>query len=194
MEFESTGIPEVILVKPKVFGDARGFFLETFRQSLFEKHIGAWTFVQDNHSGSSQGILRGLHYQLEHTQGKLVRAALGEIFDVAVDIRHGSATFGCWTGAVLSSENRYQLWVPPGFAHGFYVISEWAEVFYKATDYYDQQSERGILWNDPAIGVQWPLVNGLAPLLSAKDAAAPLLADAETFAADWQDPFLGGQE
>lgn len=194
MEFESTEIPEVVLVKPKVFGDARGFFLETFRQSLFEENIGAWTFVQDNHSGSSQGILRGLHYQLEHTQGKLVRAALGEIFDVAVDIRPGSATFGCWTGAVLSSENRYQLWVPPGFAHGFYVISEWAEVFYKATDYYDQQSERGILWNDPAIGVQWPLVNGLAPLLSAKDAAAPLLADAETFAADWQDPFLGGQE
>ena len=127
MEFEATALPDVVLVKPKVFGDARGFFLETFRDSLFKQHIGPWEFVQDNHSGSKQGILRGLHYQLEHTQGKLVRAAVGEIFDVAVDIRPGSPNFGQWAGAVLSAENRHQLWVPPGFAHGFYVISDWAD-------------------------------------------------------------------
>ena len=193
MEFEATALPDVVLVKPKVFGDARGFFLETFRDSLFKQHIGPWQFVQDNHSGSKQGILRGLHYQLEHTQGKLVRAAVGEIFDVAVDIRPGSPNFGQWAGAVLSAENRHQLWVPPGFAHGFYVISDWAEVFYKATDYYDQASERGILWNDPAIGIDWPLVQGKAPTLSAKDAAAPLLSEAELFGDDCQAPYFGGK-
>ena len=186
MIFEQTTHPDVILIKPQVFGDHRGFFVETFRQNEFEKAVGPWHFVQDNHSGSRQGILRGLHYQLEHAQGKLVRAAAGEIFDVAVDIRPGSPWFGKWTGALLTAENKHQLWVPPGFAHGFYVVSEWAEVFYKATDYYDQPSERGLRWDDPAIGIEWPLVGGEAPLLSAKDAAAPLLADAERYPVGWK--------
>ena len=142
-------------------------------------------FVQDNHSGSRQGILRGLHYQLKQTQGKLVRAAVGEIFDVAVDIRKDSPTFGQWVGSYLTAENRHQLWIPAGFAHGFYVVSEWAEVFYKATDYYAPEWERGLRWNDPAIGVEWPLVGGKEPLLSAKDAVAALLKDAEVFPDGW---------
>lgn len=185
MEYLRTAIPDVILIKPKVFGDHRGFFLETFRQSEFDAFCGHHDFVQDNHSGSARGILRGLHYQLHQTQGKLVRAVVGEVFDVAVDIRKGSATFGQWVGAVLSAENRHQLWVPPGFAHGYYVISEWAEFLYKATDYYAPEWERGILWNDPAIGINWPLVEGVLPTLSNKDAVAPTLADAEVFPAGW---------
>jgi len=185
MEYVPTAIPEVVLLKPKVFGDARGFFLETFRQSEFDAFCGHQDFVQDNHSGSRQGILRGLHYQLRQTQGKLVRAAVGEVFDVAVDIRQGSPTFGKWVGAVLSAENRHQLWVPPGFAHGYYVMSEWAEFYYKATDYYAPEWERGILWNDPAIGIEWPLVAEKLPTLSNKDSAAPTLAEAEVFPAGW---------
>ena len=185
MEYVPTAIPEVVLLKPKVFGDARGFFLETFRQSEFDAICGHQDFVQDNHSGSRQGILRGLHYQLRQTQGKLVRAAVGEVFDVAVDIRQGSPTFGKWVGAVLSAENRHQLWVPPGFAHGYYVMSEWAEFYYKATDYYAPEWERGILWNDPAIGIEWLLVAGKLPTLSIKDSEAPTLAEAEVFPAGW---------
>jgi len=185
MDYIKTAIPDVVIIKPKVFGDHRGFFLETYRQNEFNEFCAPVNFVQDNHSGSSQGALRGLHYQLKHTQGKLVRAVIGEIFDVAVDIRQGSPTFGQWVGEILSAENRHQLWIPAGFAHGFYVISEWAEVFYKATDYYAPEWDRGILWNDPAISVEWPLVNGLAPVLSQKDANASLLAEAETFPVGW---------
>ena len=187
MDYIKTALPEVVLLVPKVFGDARGFFLETYRESEFKAQIGLQTFVQDNHSGSKQGILRGLHYQLKHAQGKLVRAVAGEIFDVAVDIRPGSPTFGLWSGEILSAENKYQLWIPPGFAHGFYVISDWAEVYYKATDYYDQESERGIRWNDPTVGIEWPLIPGLETLLSAKDAKASLLKDAEIYPKDWQE-------
>ena len=185
MEYIRTAIPDVILIKPKVFGDNRGFFMETFRQNEFEELVGQTKFVQDNHSGSGQGILRGLHYQLKATQGKLVRVIAGEVFDVAVDIRKGSPTFGKWVGEILSAENKHQLWVPEGFAHGYYVISEWAEFVYKTTDYYSPEWERGLLWNDPIVGVEWPLVNGNPPTLSAKDAIAPLLSDAEIFPEGW---------
>lgn len=185
MRFEPTALPDVLLLTPQVHGDQRGFFAETFRQDRFEAACGLYYFVQDNHSGSRRGILRGLHYQIRHAQGKLVRAVAGEIFDVAVDMRRGSPNFGRWAGVHLSAENKLQLWVPPGFAHGFYVLSEWAEVFYKATDYYAPEWERGLQWDDPAIGIQWPLLEGAAPLLSAKDEHNPSLADAETFPAGW---------
>ncbi len=185
MDYIKTALPEVVLIIPKVFGDARGFFLETYRESEFNAQIGPQTFVQDNHSGSKKGILRGLHYQLQHAQGKLVRAVVGEIFDVAVDLRPGSPTFGHWSGEVISADNKHQLWIPAGFAHGFYVMSEWAEVYYKATDYYDQKSERGIRWDDPAVGIQWPLIPGVETLLSTKDANAPLLKDAEIYPKNW---------
>ena len=185
MRFEPTALPDVLLLTPQVHGDQRGFFAETFRQDRFEAACGLYYFVQDNHSGSRRGILRGLHYQIRHAQGKLVRAVAGEIFDVAVDMRRGSPSFGRWAGVHLSAENKLQLWVPPGFAHGFYVLSEWAEVFYKATDYYAPEWERGLRWDDPAIGIQWPLLEGAAPLLSAKDEHNPGLADAETFPASW---------
>ena len=185
MRFEPTALPDVLLLTPQVHGDQRGFFAETFRQDKFEAACGLYYFVQDNHSGSRRGILRGLHYQIRHAQGKLVRAVAGEIFDVAVDMRRGSPNFGRWAGVHLSAENKLQLWVPPGFAHGFYVLSEWAEVFYKATDYYAPEWERGLQWDDPAIGIQWPLPEGAAPLLSAKDEHNPGLADAETFPAGW---------
>ena len=185
MEFIRTTIPDVVLIKPKMHGDHRGFFMETFRQAEFDSFCGHQDFVQDNHSGSPRGILRGLHYQLHQTQGKLVRAAVGEVLDVAVDIRQGSTTFGKWVGAVLSAENRHQLWVPPGFAHGYYVMSEWAEFLYKATDYYAPEWERSILWNDPVVGIDWHLVEGVLPTLSTKDACAPTLMDAEVFPVDW---------
>jgi len=181
MKITPTAIPEVMLVEPQVFGDERGFFLETYHKLKFEAGGIRVDFVQDNHSASRQGILRGLHYQIWQAQGKLVRAVVGEIFDVAVDIRRSSATFGKWVGARLSAENKHQLWVPAGFAHGFYVISEWAEVLYKATDYYAPQWERAILWNDAQIGIDWPLVNGEAPQLSEKDAHATAFKDAELF-------------
>ena len=185
MEYIRTAISDVILIKPKVFGDNRGFFMETFRQNEFEELVGPTKFVQDNHSGSGQGILRGLHYQLKATQGKLVRVIVGEVFDVAVDLRKGSPTFGKWVGEVLSAENKQQLWVPEGFAHGYYVISEWAEFVYKTTDYYAPEWERSLRWDDPTIGVDWPLVNGNPPRLSTKDAIAPLMADAEIFPEGW---------
>lgn len=181
MDYIPTVIPEVVLIKPRVFGDHRGFFMETFRQNEFEQYCGAVKFVQDNHSGSNQGTLRGLHYQIKNTQGKLVRVIAGEVFDVAVDLRQGSQTFGKWVGIILSAENRNQLWIPEGFAHGYYVISEWAEFVYKATNYYSPEWERSLFWNDPTIGIQWPLTNGKEPTISDKDAGAPKLTDAETF-------------
>jgi dTDP-4-dehydrorhamnose 3,5-epimerase len=181
MEFVATEIPDVILIRPKVFGDERGFFMEIYRADLFAQAGIHAEFVQDNHSGSQQGVLRGLHYQSQNTQGKLVRVLSGEIYDVAVDIRRSSPTFGKWVGVGLSAQGGQMLWVPPGFAHGFYVLSEWAEIAYKATDYYAPQWERSLLWNDPAIGIDWPLVDGQAPTLSAKDTAGVPLAEAELF-------------
>ncbi len=181
MRFTRLSIPEVILVEPKVFGDARGFFMETWQRRRFGAHGIDHDFVQDNHSLSGQGILRGLHYQIRQPQGKLVRVIAGEVFDVAVDLRRGSPTFGRWVGETLSAENRRMLWVPPGFAHGFYVVSERAEFVYKCTDYYAPEHERSLRWDDPALGIEWPLVAGRAPLLSEKDAAAPGLAEAETY-------------
>ena len=181
MEFVRTTIPEVIVLQPKIFGDERGFFMETFRADDFAAASIAGPFVQDNHSGSQQGILRGLHYQVRQTQGKIVRAVFGEIFDVAVDLRRSSPTFGRWEGVRLSAKNKKQLWIPPGFAHGFYVLSELAEVIYKATDYYAPAWERSLLWNDPALGIEWPLVNGQPPVLSEKDSRGKLLSEAELF-------------
>jgi dTDP-4-dehydrorhamnose 3,5-epimerase len=182
MTITPTDIPDVLLVEPRVFGDERGFFMETYRASrLAEAGVSA-EFVQDNHSGSRRGILRGLHYQIRRPQGKLVRAVAGEIYDVAVDVRRDSPTCGRWVGYRLSAENRRQLWIPPGFAHGFYVVSEWAEVVYKATDYYAPEWERTVRWDDPEVGIAWPLAGG-PPSLSAKDAAGKPLAEAELFEA-----------
>lgn len=169
MQYEHLEIPDVVLMTPKVFGDERGFFMETFRQGEFEEHCGAYTFVQDNHSKSKQGTLRGLHYQLKKPQGKLVRVTQGEVYDVAVDLRHGSSTLGQWVGVYLSADNKQLLWVPPGFAHGFYVISEEAEFQYKCTNYYNPGDEYSLLWNDPALAIDWPLINQESLQLSAKD-------------------------
>lgn len=176
-----TTLPDIIVIDPKVHGDARGFFMETYQARDFARAGIDANFVQDNHSGSRQGILRGLHYQIKHTQGKLVRVVAGEVFDVAVDIRRSSPTFGKWVGVCLSAENHKQIWVPAGFAHGYYVMSEWAEVVYKTTDYYAPEWERSLLWNDPEIGVEWPLVGGQLPLLSQKDMQGMLLKNAECF-------------
>ena len=181
MNVTATSIPDVLIIEPRVFGDARGIFCESFNQQVFYDATGAhYLFVQDNHSRSSKGVLRGLHYQVEQPQGKLVRVARGGVFDVAVDIRKGSPTFGKWVGVELSEDNHRQLWVPPGLAHGFVVLSETADFLYKTTDYYAPAHERCIAWNDPAIGIEWPLAqNGIAaPLLSAKDLQGKLLADA----------------
>lgn len=180
MQFTHTKIPDVILIEPKVFADERGFFLESYQKKKFlEAGIDA-DFVQDNHSKSLQGVLRGLHYQTQQTQGKLVRVISGEIFDVAVDIRKSSPYFGKWVGDHLSAENKKMLWVPAGFAHGFLVTSPSAEVLYKATDYYAPQWERSIKWNDPLINIVWPL-NGSEPTLSIKDEAGESLGEAEVF-------------
>jgi dTDP-4-dehydrorhamnose 3,5-epimerase len=181
MRFKRTAIPDVLIVEAELHGDHRGFFMETYRKNLFFDNGIPYEFVQDNHSGSAQGILRGLHYQIKHPQGKLVRAGRGELFDVAVDIRRSSPTFGQWVGAILSAENRKQLWVPPGFAHGFYVLSEWAELIYKATDYYAPTWDRSLQWDDPHLNITWPLINGEQPILSEKDRLAPLLEDADLF-------------
>lgn len=181
MNFTTTTIPDVILIKPQVFDDERGLFLETYQSRKFAAAGISETFVQDNHSGSQQGTLRGLHYQIRHPQGKLVRVVAGEIFDAAVDIRRSSPTFGQWVGAHLSAENKNQLWVPPGFAHGFYVLSEWAEVLYKATDFYAPEWERTIMWNDPTISVEWPILSDTKPLLSPKDVQGKSLGEAELF-------------
>jgi len=170
MNVIDTNIPEVKIIEPNVFGDERGFFMETWQQKEFEDKVAKRTFVQDNHSKSTKGILRGLHYQTENTQGKLVRVTSGEVFDVAVDVRKNSATYGQWVGVYLSAENKRQLWVPEGFAHGFYVTSNEAEFVYKCTDYYNPESEHSILWNDPDLAIEWPL--RFEPLLSKKDANA----------------------
>jgi dTDP-4-dehydrorhamnose 3,5-epimerase len=175
-----TAIPDVLVIEPKVFGDDRGFFFESFNQRAFNEATGLnKSFVQDNHSRSAQGVLRGLHYQLEQPQGKLVRVVRGAVFDVAVDIRKSSATFGKWVGLELTESSHKQLWVPPGFAHGFLVLSESADFLYKTTDYYAPAHERCIAWNDPQIGIQWPLDG--EPSLSTKDRAGLRLAQAETF-------------
>jgi len=171
MKVIDTKIPDVKIIEPIVYGDDRGFFMETWNQKEFEEKVtGKPTlFVQDNHSKSKKGILRGLHYQTENTQGKLVRVISGEVYDVAVDIRKGSATFGQWVGEYLSVENKRQLWVPEGFAHGFYVISDSAEFVYKCTDYYNPKAEKSIKWDDPMLNIDWPIQMGEAPLLSQKD-------------------------
>jgi len=179
MHLIPTAIPDVLILEPKVFGDHRGFFLETWRREVFEQ-AGIPDFVQDNHSKSSRGVLRGLHYQIRQPQGKLLRVVQGEIFDVAVDLRRSSPTFGTWVGEILNTDNKRALYVPPGFAHGFYVLSETAEVTYKCTTYYAPQHERSLLWNDPAIGIVWP--QGPEPLLSEKDRSGVLLVTADTFA------------
>jgi dTDP-4-dehydrorhamnose 3,5-epimerase len=178
---DPTRIPEILLFQPEVFSDDRGFFFETFQQARFSALGIHLDFLQDNHSGSKQGILRGLHYQVRRPQGKLLRVVVGEVFDVAVDLRRSSMTFGQWVGVNLSAGNRKILWVPPGFAHGFYTLSEWAEVLYKATDYYSPEWERTLRWDDPGLGIEWPLVDGQAPILSAKDANGTSLAEAETY-------------
>jgi dTDP-4-dehydrorhamnose 3,5-epimerase len=181
MKFEPLAIPDVLLITPQVFGDNRGFFMETWRQKIFtEAGIDA-VFVQDNHSLSAQGTLRGLHYQIKKPQGKLVRVMAGEVFDVAIDLRRSSETFGQWAGERLSAENKKMLWVPPGFAHGFYVISDRAEFIYKCTDYYAPEYERSIRWDDPEVGIDWPLVNGKQPLLADKDRSAIDFAGAEYY-------------
>jgi dTDP-4-dehydrorhamnose 3,5-epimerase len=178
MKITPTAIPEVLLIEPKVFGDERGFFFESFNLRAFKEATGLEpNFVQDNHSKSQRNVLRGLHYQIEQPQGKLVRVVAGEVFDVAVDIRKGSPTFGKWVGDILSAENKKQLWIPPDFAYGFLVLTESAEVLYKTTDYWYPEHERCIRWNDPQLAIGWPL-RGM-PILSGKDAAAPLLAQAE---------------
>ena len=181
MRFIETAIPDVKIIEPKVFGDERGFFMETFRVSEFEQHCAPRNFVQENHSASRQGILRGLHYQLRQPQGKLVRVVRGAVFDVAVDLRKSSSTFGRWVGVELSEQNKRQLWVPEGFAHGFYVTSESAEFVYKCTDYYAPEHERSLLWNDSTLNIEWPLVDGDAPELSTKDAAGKQWNETEFF-------------
>jgi dTDP-4-dehydrorhamnose 3,5-epimerase len=182
MKVTPTAIEGVLVLEPRVFGDERGFFLESYNQKAFDDAVGHEVrFVQDNHSRSTKGVLRGLHYQLTpHAQGKLVRVTQGSVFDVAVDVRRGSPTFGRWVGVELSGQNHRQLWLPPGMAHGFLVTSDSADFLYKTTAYYAPQAERSVRWDDPAIGIDWPLPGG-APTLSAKDAAAPSLAEAPTF-------------
>jgi dTDP-4-dehydrorhamnose 3,5-epimerase len=175
-----TAIPDVLIIEPQVFGDTRGFFYESYNRKAFAEATGLdLDFVQDNHSRSGQGVLRGLHYQIKQAQGKLVRVTEGAVFDVAVDVRRGSPTFGRWVGVELTAENKKQLWIPPGFAHGFFVLSESADFLYKTTDYYAPEHERTIAWNDPAIGVAWP--QGVTPRLSAKDEKGLPLADSELF-------------
>lgn len=174
-------IPDVVIVEPRVFEEERGFFMETWHAEKFAEGGLDLRFVQDNHSRSRQGVLRGLHYQLRNTQGKLVRVIVGEVFDVAVDLRKSSPTFGRWAGVMLSAENRRQLWVPEGFGHGFYVSSERAEFVYKCTDVYNPEAERVILWNDPDLAIDWPLVDSRPPLLSPKDEAGASLKNAEVF-------------
>jgi dTDP-4-dehydrorhamnose 3,5-epimerase len=181
MKITETALPGVLIIEPRVFGDARGFFLESWNARSFAAAGLDLEFVQDNHSRSARGVLRGLHYQLANPQGKLVRVTRGAVFDVAVDIRRSSPHFGQWVGVELSDSNHHMLYIPPGFAHGFVVLSEVADFVYKCTSLYDAASDRGIRWDDPAIGIAWP-DTGAPPLLSGKDAVAPLLADAEVFA------------
>ena len=179
MKVIDTKIPDVKLLEPQVFGDERGFFMETFRDEWFRENVADRTFVQENHSKSIKGVLRGLHYQTENTQGKLVRVVSGAVFDVAVDMREGSPTFGQWVGEILSAENKRQLWVPEGFAHGFYVLTDEAEFTYKCTDYYNPKAEHSLIWNDETVRIEWPLEG--EPSLSEKDLAGKVLADAVKF-------------
>lgn len=179
MRVIDTKIPDVKLLEPQVFGDDRGFFMETFRDEWFKENVADRTFVQENHSKSIKGVLRGLHYQTENTQGKLVRVVSGAVFDVAVDMREGSPTFGQWVGEILSAENKRQLWVPEGFAHGFYVLTDEAEFTYKCTDYYNPKAEHSLIWNDETVGIEWPLEG--KPSLSAKDLAGKVLVEAIKF-------------
>ncbi|MEM9218718.1 MAG: dTDP-4-dehydrorhamnose 3,5-epimerase [Cyanobacteria bacterium P01_F01_bin.150] len=185
MDIIQTKIPDILVIEPRVFGDDRGFFFESYNEQAFADKAGVTLkFVQDNHSRSMKGVLRGLHYQIQQPQGKLVRAVAGVIYDVAVDIRRSSPTFGQWVGFIISAENKKQLWVPPGFAHGFIVVSDMAEVLYKATDFYAPQHERTILWNDASIGIEWPmdLIGEAEIKLSQKDQAGISLQEAEVFA------------
>ncbi len=181
MEFTPTRIPDVVLIRPRVFGDSRGFFLESWEKQKFAAGGVDVNFVQDNHSRSAQNVLRGLHYQLPNAQGKLVRVARGAAFDVAVDIRRSSPTFGQWVGVELSDANHHMLWVPAGFAHGYLTLSESADFIYRCTSYYSPPDERSIRWNDPQIGVKWPLPPGVDPVLSSKDAVAGSFRDAQVF-------------
>lgn len=182
MEFIPTRIPDVILIKPKVFGDERGFFMETWQRKEFAKAGIDYDFVQDNHSRSETNILRGLHYQLEHPQGKLVRVTRGRVFDVAVDLRKSSPTFGQWVGEYLDAENHHMLWVPPGFAHGFYVVEGPADFQYKCTDFYRPEDERCLAWNDGTVGIEWPGGSQTAPIISLKDAAGRPFLSADLYA------------
>ena len=183
MKVIATSIPEVLIIEPQVFGDSRGFFFESFNQENFRQAIGLDVrFVQDNHSRSVKGVLRGLHYQLHRPQGKLVRVVRGAVFDVAVDIRRSSPTFGHWAGVELTEDNYRQLWLPPGFAHGFYVLSDIADFLYKTTEYYFSDFDRSILWNDPEIAIEWPIQAGASPVVSSKDEKAARLVHAEVFA------------
>lgn len=182
MKVIDTDIPDVKIFEPAVYGDERGFFFESFNQKAFNEAVGRdVTFVQDNHSRSAKGVLRGLHYQIQQQQGKLVRCSLGEVFDVAVDIRKSSPTFGQWVGVHLSAENKRQLWIPEGFAHGFYVLSQSAEFLYKTTDYYAPQHERCIIWDDETLGITWPIEEGASPQVSGKDAQGTAYTKADYF-------------
>lgn len=182
MEIIPSRIPDVLELRPKVFGDERGFFMETWNANSFKEAGLDFDFVQDNHSQSRQGTLRGLHYQIEQPQGKLVRVSQGTVYDVAVDLRKSSPTFGQWAGCTLTAESKNMFWVPPGFAHGFYVISETAEFQYKCTDFYAPAHDRTLAWDDPEIGIDWPLVGGAPPILSAKDQTGASFSDADCYA------------
>ena len=181
MKFTKTPIADVVLIEPQVFGDARGFFMETYQEEKFKAAGIDATFVQDNHSRSSQWTLRGLHFQVQHTQGKLVRVTTGSVFDVVVDLRRSSPSFGAWWGVELSAENHRMLWVPPGLAHGILITSESADFLYKCTDIYSPKDERTLAWNDPTVNIEWPLSEGATPILSAKDLAGKSFADIEKF-------------
>lgn len=182
MKVTPTALSGVLIFEPRVFGDSRGFFLESFNRKTFRETTGLDVdFVQDNHSRSAGGVLRGLHYQIRQPQGKLVRVVRGAVFDVSVDLRRSSPTFGQWAGVELTEDNHRQLWVPPGFAHGFYVLTDSADFLYKTTDYYFPEHERSLLWNDPAIAISWPIAEGTDPIISAKDASAAKLSEAEVF-------------
>jgi len=181
MQFKPTAFPDVILIEPHVFGDDRGFFMETYQTERFAAAGLPALFVQDNHAGSRRGSLRGLHYQIRQAQGKLLRVVVGEIYDVMVDLRRSSTTFGKWQGFYLSAENRRQVWIPAGYAHGYYVVSKWAELVYKATDYYAPEWERTLLWNDPNLAISWPIPQDEQPILSAKDRIGTPFTSAETY-------------
>jgi dTDP-4-dehydrorhamnose 3,5-epimerase len=182
LKFIKSDLPEVTIIEPKVFMDERGFFMEAFHAKKFLENDLPSEFVQDNHSGSKKGTLRGIHYQTSHVQGKLIRAVLGEIFDVAVDLRRSSTYFGKWFGIILSAENKKQLWVPAGFGHGYYVLSDWAEIVYKTTDVYDPDGERCIFWKDSTLGINWPIIDDVPVLVSSKDRQGMLFEEAEVFA------------